>query len=342
MNVKVLLFGLAALSATALILFGANQGAATPLPSINATAQFFMFKAQFGKEYSSASELAYRQRIFAETLQKVNAHNADKTQTYTLAINKFSDMTFAELQAKYLVQFPEVRGDAKCEKSQNKVSAVNDDAKEVDWVAAGKVRGPKDQAQCGSCWAFATAGALESAYAIYKNVDVPNISEQELVDCSSDYGNYGCNGGLMSFAYDYILDHHVNSEDKYPYVGEDQECDAVAGMGEFGIKGCVQVESNVDGLVKSLRQQPVAIAFYVQEDFFSYSGGVYNPNSCPGHPNHGVLAVGFKLDHEVPHFHVKNSWGTSWGDKGFFKIAIGKGNGTCDVAGSGWNYYPTL
>ena len=147
----------------------------------------------------------------------------------------------------------------------------------------------------------------------------------------------------MSFAYDYILDHHINSEEKYPYVGKDQECDdSVADKGEFGIKGCVQVESNVNGLIKSIRKQPVAIAFYVQEDFFNYSGGVYNPKKCNGAPNHGVLAVGFKLDADIPYIFAKNSWGTSWGDKGFFKIAAGHNEGTCNLAGSGGNYYPTL
>ena len=97
MNFKVLLIGLAALSATSLILLGMSQGAPSPVPSLDATAQFFMFKAQYRKEYSSASELAYRQKIFAETLKKINAHNADPTQSYTLGVNQFSDMTFAEL-----------------------------------------------------------------------------------------------------------------------------------------------------------------------------------------------------------------------------------------------------
>jgi cathepsin H len=342
MNVKVLLFGLAALSATALILFGANQGAATPVPSINATAQFFMFKAQFGKEYSSASELAYRQRIFAETLQKVNAHNADKTQTYTLAINKFSDMTAEERKAKYLVDFPKVGGSAKCEKSGFSAFSADDD-KVVDWLAAKKVQAVKDQQDCGSCWAFATTGALESAYAIFKNVDVPDISEQELVDCSGKYGNEGCNGGLMSFAYDYILENKINKEDAYPYTATDDDCNAdLSGHGEYTIKGCVQVKSDVKDLIQSIRKQPVAVAFYVQDDFFDYSSGIYNPKSCSGHPNHGVLAVGFDLKNKTPFFHVKNSWGTGWGDKGFFKIAIGKGHGTCNISGTEWNYYPTL
>jgi C1A family cysteine protease len=343
MNAKVLLISLAAIAGSTFLLFNlANQKTKSSL-KLDATAEFFQFSNKFGKTYYSDSEMAYRKSIFAANLNKINAHNADSTQTYKLGINQFTDMTFNELKAKYLVNFPTVNGDAKCEKTATKARVNVGDDNEVDWVKAGVVQAVKDQAQCGSCWAFATAGALESAYAIFNKVAVPSISEQELVDCSQDYGNNGCNGGLMSFAYDYILDHKINSEDKYPYKGVDQKCKSkLKDHGDYTIKGCVQVESNVDGLVKSIRTQPVAIAFYVQDDFFSYTSGVYNPKKCNGQPNHGVLAVGFNLSDPVPYFYVKNSWNTTWGDNGFFKIAIGKGKGVCDTAGSGWNYYPTL
>jgi len=315
----------------------------TSSPNIDEVAQFYLYKAKFGKQYSTSVELAYRQKVFAATLKRINAHNSDSSKSYKLGINQFSDLTAAERKLKYLVTFPEVQGDAKCEKSADQLDYVNADAKEVDWVKAGKVQAVKNQAQCGSCWAFATTGALESAYAIYKKVKVPSISEQELVDCSGDYGNMGCNGGLMSFAYDYILEHKINTEAKYPYKGVDQECNKkLSDHGPYTIKGCVQVDSNVKGLIASLRKQPIAIAFYVQDDFFDYKSGVYNPSDCDSQPNHGVLAVGFKLDAKIPYFYVKNSWGEDWGSKGFFQIATGKDNGTCDIAGSGWNYYPTL
>lgn len=74
---------------------------------------------------------------------------------------------------------------------------------------------------CGSCWAFSTVGSLESAIAIKNKKEgkneVPNLSEQELVDCSREYGNEGCNGGLMNWGFDYVMDHHLNTEEKYSY-----------------------------------------------------------------------------------------------------------------------------
>lgn len=343
MNIKALLLGLAAIAGASYFLF-ANSQKDTPSQGLSLEAKFALYKAKFGKQYVSAAEHKFRMGVFAASLNRIAAHNARPEVSYTLGLNQFSDMTIEEKRAKYLVAFPEVNGDAKCEKTAPAHLANNHKGdKVVDWVAAGKVQAVKDQQQCGSCWAFATAGALESAYAVTNNVKVPSISEQELVDCSQDYGNMGCNGGLMSYAYDYILDHKINSEKKYPYVGQDQDCNKkLSGKGPYTIKGCVQVKPDVDGLIAAVRLTPVAIAFYVQDDFFDYSSGIYNPSDCDGQPNHGVLAVGFDLTTSPKNFYVKNSWNTTWGDKGFFRIAAGKGKGTCDLAGSTWNYYPTV
>ena len=239
---------------------------------------------------------------------------------------------------------PESRGDSKCEKQNlSEADTVNAGKSHVDWNAAGKVQVVKNQASCGSCWAFSANGGLESAYAIYKD-ELPNLSEQELVDCTKDYGNYGCNGGLMSYSYDYILEHNINTSADYPYRAVEGRCKDISGKGAHGLKGCVQVQQDVFAVVKALRKQPVPIAFYVQSDFFSYSGGIYNPDSCAGHPNHAVLAYGFHFDKDAnqSYFMVKNSWGAGWGDKGHFKIVMGKGKGTCSLAGTEWNYYPTL
>lgn len=80
----------------------------------------------------------------------------------------------------------------------------------------------KNQGQCGSCWAFAATAAIESALLIADKDGL--LSEQELVDCSRDYGNQGCDGGWMDSAFDYIIDNNINSQNNYPYVARDQSC----------------------------------------------------------------------------------------------------------------------
>ena len=148
----------------------------------------------------------------------------------------------------------------------------------------------------------------------------------------------------MSWAFDYVLDHHLNDKEKYPYTGHSKPCQTQSiGEGKVSLSGCTQVGSTTTDLTAAIRKQPVSVAFYVNFTFQFYHGGVFNPWFCHGNPNHGVLAVGFDLTGNQPFYKVKNSWGTFWGEKGYFRIAIGKDpKGTCNIAGHHWNYYPNV
>lgn len=342
MNTKFLLLSLVAVAGAALYFASqASTDSGLNADSVGLT-KFAVFRNEFGKSYSSPQELEYRLGVFLANLALIDAHNADKTSSYTLELNEFGDLTFDEFAAKYLGVASDFEGAARCEKTGDNYFAFNDE-QEVDWVKAGMVHPVKNQAACGSCWAFSSTGALESALAIFKGQKELDISEQELVDCSRSYGNGGCNGGLMHFAFDYILDKGINNSKDYPYTARDGQCKGnLSGKGPHHLKGCRQIKKGVDNIVPALRQQPVSVAFYVQNDFRFYKNGVYDPKGCTSHPNHAVLGVGFKLDAEKPYFQIKNSWGTGWGDQGFFKMSIGKGSGTCQIGGHEWNYFPVV
>ena len=87
----------------------------------------------------------------------------------------------------------------------------------VDWRTKGVVNEIKDQGGCGSCWAFSATGSLESAAAI-AGAALPNLSEQNLVDCAQP--NYdGCSGGWMGWAFDYIKSNgDIDTQSSYPYI----------------------------------------------------------------------------------------------------------------------------
>jgi KDEL-tailed cysteine endopeptidase len=344
MNPKLILTAMAMIAVTTVVLFSVANSQPKVNSDIELISQFLMFKSKFGKQYQSESDFNYRQSIFAETLKRISAHNSDESQTFKMGVNMFSDLTSTERKSKYLGKSSSSPKVDHCQAPDYLTKSKSNPTQEaVDWAAAGKVQVVKDQQQCGSCWAFSAIAALESAYAIYKN-DLPNLSEQELVDCSNKYGNQGCNGGDMFQAYNYILDHKINTSAKYPYKGADKKCKKdLVDHGDYTMSQCVKTENTIDGLVKATVIQPVAVGFYVIDSFFDYQSGVYNPTEdCDSLPNHGVLNVGFDLSGDLPFFKVKNSWGSSWGEEGYFRVITGKGKGTCQIAGNGGNYYPLV
>jgi len=197
---------------------------------------------------------------------------------------------------------------------------------DIDWTTKGAVSAIKNQGQCGSCWAFSTTGAIESAYLLQGNS--VNLSEQQLVDCSGSYGNHGCGGGWMDSAFAYVKDHGLKTEDEYPYKAVNQQCDASSG-GQYKISGFIDTPG-CDNLLNTLSQRPVSVA--VDASTWSlYRGGVLS--TCGTSINHGVLVVGATSEYTK----IKNSWGTSWGEAGYIRIAAGN---TCNVCG--YPSYPTL
>uniref|UniRef100_A0A8C0GRC7 Peptidase C1A papain C-terminal domain-containing protein n=1 Tax=Chelonoidis abingdonii TaxID=106734 RepID=A0A8C0GRC7_CHEAB len=202
----------------------------------------------------------------------------------------------------------------------------------LDWRLYGAVTPVKDQAMCGSCWTFATTGAMEGALFLKTGVITP-LSQQVLIDCSWGFGNYGCDGGEEWSAYEWIKKHGgIASTDSYgPYKGQVSAEVPLVGK----IKGYVNVTSgNITALKAAIyKNGPVAVSIDASRRSFSfYSNGIYYEPKCNkrGDLDHAVLAVGYGVLQGELYWLVKNSWSTYWGNNGYILMSMKDNN--CGVA----------
>jgi len=302
--------------------------------SMGAKDSFAQWSKLNGKSYATKEELVLRRSIFAANVAKINAHNAEG-HGWTMAVNKFADLTADEFKALYASGLRAQNHRSKNVATELLSANVSANPTSVDWEAKGAVTPIKNQQQCGSCWAFSTTGSVEGVSFISTGT-LPSLSEQQLVDCSGAEGNQGCNGGLMDDAFQYIIDNKgITSESAYPYTATDGTCAAKGKPVAATITGFKDVPTNSEtALETAIVTQPISVAVEADQSVFQfYSGGVMD-SSCGTQLDHGVLAVGYGTDGGKEYYKVKNSWGADWGMKGY--ILLGRGatfnpSGQCGI-----------
>jgi len=294
------------------------------------------FKKKFNKKYESKEQEAKRRGVFESTMQYIEKSNANKENTFKLGLNQFSDLLVDEWSSAYFGMKPPTAamyGNAPY-LGRHEVANVTLPAS-VDWSTKGAVTAIKNQGQCGSCWSFSATGAMEGAYEI-ANGKLISLSEQQLVDCGSSFGEQGCNGGLMDGAFGYAQKNGMCTETDYPYDAKSGKCQASSCTKAWGpdtVSGYKDVSTDDKmALMSAVAQQPVSIAIEADKMIFqSYQSGVLS-GMCGSQLDHGVLVVGYGTLDGEDYWKVKNSWGETWGMEGYVLLKRGKtGAGECGI-----------
>ncbi|KAG2488061.1 hypothetical protein HYH03_013365 [Edaphochlamys debaryana] len=213
----------------------------------------------------------------------------------------------------------------------------------------------QNQGMCGSCWAFAAAGAIQAQSFAAGQAKAPYLSTQQLVDCAvssqlyAGMNNMGCNGGYTAVTLEYIKKEGLLLDTDYPYEMSNYRdgIDPVRKSCRSGLKvnkkryfvpSYQRLASNENTMRDEMCMRgakAIIIGIYVCDAFQNYKGGILTANCVSdGHNGHAITIVGYGTATvsgvSVPYWLVRNSWGANptigWGDPlfpGYIRIKRG-------------------
>ncbi|KAF0690161.1 Aste57867_18411 [Aphanomyces stellatus] len=272
---------------------------------------------------------------FHETTQSVLRAAALNPLANFSAFNQFALLNDAEFKQVMVSSF----GTSSFEVTEAAEGVVGDDAvgggpDSIDWSTHRCNPSVKSQGQCGSCWAFSTVGTAETAHCLATG-NLLDLSEQQVVSCSTNGGSQGCKGGFPPGAVDFIRQQGLCTQQDWAYTSgtttQTGNCDRNCQKTTLAIGNTVQANGEA-ALQTALANQPVTVIVEAGNDVWrNYKGGVVT--QCPGgKSDHAVIAVGYGAA-TGQFFKIKNSWGPQWGDNGYIYLQRGVGGiGMCNVA----------
>ncbi|XP_067655015.1 cathepsin L-like [Haliotis asinina] len=293
-----------------------------------------IFKGTYNKEYLTKADEANRRMVWLNNMKYIHTHNLEADRglhSYRLRVNEYADLTTEE----FVRQMNGLRVTNTTGGATFQPTSVGELPAEVDWRTEGYVTEVKNQLSCRSGWAFSGCGSLEGQH-FRKTGQLVSLSEQNLIDCSWDQGNNGCDGGVVQRAYRYIkVNLGIDTETSYPYEGTDGTCRFTAANIGATDTGYVDIEQGNEADLQNAVATvgPVSVAIDASRPTFHlYKSGVYDDPMCSStRLDHGVLAVGYGTSDGLDYWLVKNSWGESWGDNGYVKMSRNKDN-QCGIA----------
>jgi len=285
------------------------------------------FCGKYQKNYDAEEQL-HRYKIFKHNLKIIDHLNVrDESASY--GITKFADLSSKEFSHRYLL--PNYKPAFTEDKYEPVVAAETSALPDnFDWRDKKAVTPVKDQAQCGSCWAFSTVEEIESQWILKGNAAL-ELSPQQIVDC--DKKDQGCNGGDTPTAYEYVISAGgLELDSVYPYKAKNEKCQFNASDVAVKISGWKYVvkDKNETEMLSALSTAgPLSICVDA-EPWQHYKNGVLS--KCAKHLDHCVQLVGYGVEASTntTFWTVRNSWGADWGEEGY--IRIGRDKNLCGIA----------
>nr|XP_044249209.1 procathepsin L-like [Drosophila takahashii] len=287
------------------------------------------------------TDRTFREGVFKSSKNSVDAGNkafAKGVVKFQSAINIFAGRTLEELVRELTGRKRSPEADA-LTAAKRTLFVIPDDLPipdAFDWREKGGVTPVKDQKSCGSCWAFATTGAIEG-HTFAATGKLPNLSEQNLVDCGpkEDFYLNGCDGGCQESALCWISDSQkgVSLSEKYPYVNDQESCKFQPSQLGAHVHGFGVIPPGDEELMKKVVATlgPIACSISLAESLFLYASGVYDDEECEDYEIiHSILVVGYGSEKGLDYWIVKNSWDDIWGEGGYFRLERGKNR--CQIA----------
>jgi C1A family cysteine protease len=288
----------------------------------------------YNKEYKGDLQYTYRLAVYAQNALLVEQLNDQSNGGAVFELNQFADMTSTEFAQKYLNGYKPVVSEG--EREYLDLPKDNIGAPDIwDWKTPGKVTPVKNQAQCGSCWAFSATENIESVWMIAKGLTSENmnpLSPQQIVDCDGKDG--GCNGGDTQTAYEYVIKAGgMDTEATYPYHATDGSCrfskeEVYATISSFKFASKTKNENEMRDATALVAPLSICVDASTWQ---LYKSGVMSKSQCSGtRLDHCVQITGYDTSVSTPFWNVRNSWGTAWGEKGYIRLQFGAN--TCALA----------
>jgi C1A family cysteine protease len=292
-------------------------------------ALFDNFKKEHGRSYGTMAEEITRFENFLSNVRIADERNQAEFAAGGSAIHgitKFSDLTAEEFRTRFL------GSDRRLKTKQAEVASVPPlaagAASSVDW--SGVLTTPvKDQGYCGSCWAFSATEQIESdSIRTLGQSTSSTLSPEQITQC--DKTSFGCGGGWTEHAYDYVTKTGgLESNSDYPYTsssGVTGTCHSDASKYKIDVTKYTTINGETNMANYMLATGPLSVCLDAN-NWNSYKGGIMT--QCGKQVDHCVQAVGVDTSATNGYWKVRNSWGTSWGEAGYIRLAYGQN--TCDI-----------